>query len=639
MIIKHTSSPVITSGDMEVSKVEIDPNNADFIGLILRDKIYTDKILAPIREYITNAVDAHVESGVDKAVDVRITRNDSHEYIWSVRDYGTGLNEQDVRSIFFSYGSSTKRNSNSQMGLYGIGSKSFACYSESFNVISHFDGIRTHYCCVVGAGNQGVSVSNVYKVSEEPTTETGIEISADISKDYWKFHDKTQKFVENFLPNTKIQYTDFDGNVHVPKTPTLTYEKNGFVVNSYDSMYAGTYLSIRMGGVIYKTDHRVSVYNTFKHGLIVDVPIGRLTIPPSRESLDVSTNNDRVLKEIDAIIQEIYENDKQSLVVPKFGEYISDVRTSSQYEGVWCRYGLRDVFIDTSRFASSVHQKHKMYDEPIKPNANGKYIIYTFPEIRTYRSWVKRLEAVLTVDPDYSGYLSVFETSTVMTNYSKNTDTLDVSDCIFVDVKSLGLPKLVTTPKDKDDGPKEYVIYKDGDKDYATIDGHDENTDAKIYKDADWFKSEKLTRNQFMNRCIGWTNSNDDHVGHGQNNRFWTTGAKKMYDGLVELGFIEVGSQIYKDTLSLIAAREQKQNDIDQAQSRIKNVTFKIGVLPQVANAVGKNPSKLDRLKAMKTKIMAEDSPRKRILEQIENTYSYRSNLTRSDLRMILKMK
>jgi len=625
---------------MEDSKMEIDPNNSDFVALLLRNNIYTDKILAPIREITVNGVDANIESGSNETVQVKITY-ESGSYTWSCRDNGLGLSENDVRNIFGKIGASNKRHCNKQAGMFGLGSFSPFAVGDTYHVTSHHNGLKSIYCATLVAGDQAINVGRLYKVSEEPTTETGIEVSFDITKDYWKFHDKTKTFINNFLPETNVQYEDHNGEVHTPLQPILTYEKNGFVINAYDSKdyYNTEKVWIRMGGVVYNHNHKLVKYGTFKHQLIVDVPIGMLTIPPSRESLDVSANNDRVLKEIDDIILEIYENDKKSLTVPKFGEFVSGEKSGKTYESEWCKYNLFELFPDTEKLRRITSSNHKMYGDPIKPNANGKYIIYTFPEIRTVKSWIKRLEAVLTIDPDYSGCLAVFQTAKVMAELSKNTETLDVSDCIFVDVKSLGLPKLVTNPKDKDDGPTEYVIYKNGDKDYKTIDGLDEDNDSEIYKDAEWYKSEKLTRDQFLNRCIGWANTNDDRHGHGRDNRFWTTGAKKMYDGLVELGFIEINSKTYKDTMSLISSREQKQNDISQAQSRIKGVTFKIDVLQQVATAIGKNPSKLDRLKNIKAKILLEDSPRSRILKQIEDTYSYRTNLTRSDLRMILKMK
>lgn len=633
-------SPSMTSEGLDGVEMGVSKKNSDRLAFYLRDGIYDDKILAPIREYCMNGIDISIQCGSTEDVIVKIEKIDG-AYYWKVRDFGCGLSQNDIETVYGILGETTKEHDMEQAGAFGIGACSGHSYSDTFYVDSYFEGKKKSYAAVLGGNAKGVPIGKIYKINEEDTNETGIEVTLEITNDRYTFIEKTKTLINNFPPDTKIKFIDSDGTVHTPLTPSNSYIKNEYNIHSYggDIGYYGAVAKIRMGGVIYKSDHPISRNYNFKHNIVVDVPIGHLTIPISRESLEKTANNTKVLKEIDDIILEIYENDEKSLTVPKFGGYISNPKSSRNYEGTWCKYSLSDVFPDTNKLRSIVHHNHKMYDEAIKPNVNGKYIIYTFPEIRTYRSWVKRLEAVLTTDPDYSGYLAVFDTANVMANYSKNTETLDVSDCIFVDVKSLGLPKLVTTPKDKDNSPKEYVVYKHNDKNYYTIEALDEETDSEIYKDADWFKSDKLTRNQFHNRCVAYASSTDDRIGHGQDNNFWTVGAKKMYEGLVEVGFVEVDSQIYKDTISEIFVREAKKRDMDQAQSKVRNVTFKVGVLPQVANAVGKNISKLDRLTKVREMILKEDSPRSRILKQMEDSYSYNTNLTRSDLRMILKMK
>lgn len=111
---------------------------------VLRSKLYSDKILAPIREYSTNARDSHVEAGVEsEPIVVTLPTIISPEF--RVRDFGIGLNPDEIEKIYIKYGRSTKRNTNSQTGQLGLGCKSAFAYGDNFIVVSYKEGMRTTY--------------------------------------------------------------------------------------------------------------------------------------------------------------------------------------------------------------------------------------------------------------------------------------------------------------------------------------------------------------------------------------------------------------------------------------------------------------------------------------------------------------
>ena len=84
---------------------------------VLTQKIYTDTILAPMREWSTNAIDACIEAGVVPHFEVHVpTPADS---TFSVRDYGTGLSQEQILNLFTVVGASTKRDSNDYNGQFG----------------------------------------------------------------------------------------------------------------------------------------------------------------------------------------------------------------------------------------------------------------------------------------------------------------------------------------------------------------------------------------------------------------------------------------------------------------------------------------------------------------------------------------
>lgn len=106
-------------------------------------KIYVNPLEAAIREYVSNASDAHLEAGVTRPVELRVPCDE--DPVLEVTDYGNGLNMMEILGIYGNFGSSTKRNSDELIGGFGIGSKSGLAVSNCVEVISVKDGILNHF--------------------------------------------------------------------------------------------------------------------------------------------------------------------------------------------------------------------------------------------------------------------------------------------------------------------------------------------------------------------------------------------------------------------------------------------------------------------------------------------------------------
>jgi hypothetical protein len=90
---------------------------------ILSSGLYANKIRAIIRELSCNAVDSHVAAGkADVPFDVYLPT--ALEPFFRIRDYGTGLDHEQVTNIYTTYFESTKTGSNDFIGALGLGSKS-----------------------------------------------------------------------------------------------------------------------------------------------------------------------------------------------------------------------------------------------------------------------------------------------------------------------------------------------------------------------------------------------------------------------------------------------------------------------------------------------------------------------------------
>jgi hypothetical protein len=157
---------------------------------ILSSGLYANKIRAIVRELSCNAVDSHVAAGrADTPFDIHLPSQ--LEPWFAIRDYGTGLNHEQVTSIYTTYFESTKTNSNDFIGALGLGSKSPFSYTDNFTVTAIRDGVKGIYSAFINA--QGVP--SIAKMGEEETTEpSGVEVKFSVNDrwDFSKFQDEAR---------------------------------------------------------------------------------------------------------------------------------------------------------------------------------------------------------------------------------------------------------------------------------------------------------------------------------------------------------------------------------------------------------------------------------------------------------------
>jgi hypothetical protein len=163
---------------------------------ILRDQLYSNKVLAVLREYGSNAWDAHREVGKD-LVPIKVVLPTAIEASLTIRDYGPGMTEEEIFRVYTQYGASTKRGSNTSVGMLGIGSKSAFAYSDSFTITSFNGGKKRVYVAVLDETNVG----KVMKVHEEDSDETGIEVKVPVNvKDIPDFQREARGLFRFFPP-------------------------------------------------------------------------------------------------------------------------------------------------------------------------------------------------------------------------------------------------------------------------------------------------------------------------------------------------------------------------------------------------------------------------------------------------------
>lgn len=262
---------------------------------ILSNLIYKDKVLAVIRELSCNAYDAHIAAKNPAPFLVQVpTKLDP---VFAVEDFGVGLPHDKIGDIFWTYGSSTKTETNDQIGALGIGSKSpFAYTKSSFIVRSRFDGVETQYLCFIN--EKGTPDGSV--MHSQPTTEpNGVRVELGVrAEDVQAFHNRIVSFFKYWKVKPKLHGIDLNW---LKTTPMM--EGNGWWLEHSASDDFVKQAKAVMGNVAYPIAYSAignpsaALRFIASNAFIIDVPLGELAFAASREELSY---DDRTVKALEA---------------------------------------------------------------------------------------------------------------------------------------------------------------------------------------------------------------------------------------------------------------------------------------------------------------------------------------------------
>lgn len=216
---ENNNRSAIVSGSSSSTSFEISLKDSAHIMGILREGLYTDRILAVLREYSANAWDAHRAAGFPNLpIEVHIPTED--DPVLRIRDYGDGLSHEQMFSVFTQYGSSTKRDSDDVVGMLGIGSKSGFAYADTFTVVSYHGGMKRTYVAALDESEKGT----LSLLDERPCNETGLEIQVTSKPDdFYAWERRAKQLYKHFEPRPTI-------NVVLPEPPPEAMRLDGGMI-------------------------------------------------------------------------------------------------------------------------------------------------------------------------------------------------------------------------------------------------------------------------------------------------------------------------------------------------------------------------------------------------------------------------
>lgn len=335
--------------------------------------LYKDPQSAAIREYTANAFDSHTRAGQTLPVTVTLP---THELpIFTVEDFGVGMNREEIDNIYADYGASSKRKTNNEIGAFGFGAKSALGMANQFTLRSVKDGQLVNVLLRKSPdGHNSVTI-----LPAVPTDlPNGVKVSIPVdTKDIWSFHSKAKEVFRFVNPDRLLVDGVRPTTYHA--TTDLVFAKDGFM-----GYFARTGHShhVVMGGVGYALStedinasaERIGIklqptfYGT---SFVLVVPVGSVSLTPNRESLRFEDTTKDVLDKalgqlVDAITAkaqaEIDAIEDRSEVVRAVKEWNDAIGLQLQWKGEDVLYrvessdGIAKVYKNTSWDRNRTHR-------------------------------------------------------------------------------------------------------------------------------------------------------------------------------------------------------------------------------------------------------------------------------------------
>ena len=220
---------------------------------LLADGLYSDKVMACVREIICNAYDAHIEAGVDKPIEITLTKTEL-----TIRDFGRGIPDDKIVDNYGTYCFSTKADDDRQIGGLGLGSKAPFAYAEQFTVTSCHNGVKSIYVMHIGDETSD-GLPAIKPILSVPTDETGLAVTVMLKSDSdcGEFHAKILQVVKR-----GGMFATLNGEpIARPCYDAIKREGVGLVSDGLIGIYHGARNYVLFGNILYPLEDKPEYYN------------------------------------------------------------------------------------------------------------------------------------------------------------------------------------------------------------------------------------------------------------------------------------------------------------------------------------------------------------------------------------------
>jgi len=339
---KQTEAHILQEGGtQETVKMSLDLDSAQVLMQMLSKNLYSDAIGSTIRECASNALDSHRRAGSDKPIVVSFKRNTQADtYEFAVQDFGIGLDADDVVNIISKYGKSTKRDSNTELGMMGLGFKAPLAYSSSFYFVARKNGMERKYMMYEGEDTNSIDL--LYEI---PTTEeNGVKVIVPVS--YYDRHTYVKKIQEQLAYFDNV-YFDVDpfGSSIVPNDFTI-YRGEHF---QYSELATNTDMHLCLDNVSYPIDWEKLGIDRIGIKLALRFSLSDGLFPtPNREAIRYTKEaKETILKKIETVANIFMEKFNESITSNSDIKAIMELYTrNNKYLKAWYNKSGENYEID-----------------------------------------------------------------------------------------------------------------------------------------------------------------------------------------------------------------------------------------------------------------------------------------------------
>ena len=324
---KQTEAHILQEGTtQETVKMSLDLDSAQVLMQMLSKNLYSDSIGSTIRECASNALDSHRRAGSDKPIIVsfkRAAKADTFEF--AVEDFGIGLDADDVVNIISKYGKSTKRDSNTELGMMGLGFKAPLAYSSSFYFIARKNGVERNYMMYEGEDTNSIDL-----LYEKSTTEgNGVKVIVPVN--YYDRHHFTSKIKEQLAYFDSV-YFDVDNSIGYAVDNNFTIHRAEHY--QYSSLALNNDMHLCLDNVSYPIDWEKLGIDRIHMKIALRFSLSDGLFPtPNREAIRYTQEaKQTILKKIETVA---------NVFMDKYNENITekaDIKSIMEFHGSYNRY-------------------------------------------------------------------------------------------------------------------------------------------------------------------------------------------------------------------------------------------------------------------------------------------------------------
>lgn len=365
MIVEHESTAVnkteITS---DTFGIEVSP----LLYKLMYTHLYEDKEKIVIQELAANALDAHKAAGIeDTPIHIQLPSVVNPELV--ISDFGTGMSEEFVRTLYTTYGASSKRADNEAIGGFGYGSKSPFAISDAFTVKTTQDGTTTTIACFLDNGLPSFSIFTNESTGAPSGTTITIPVSDTVIQDRLKEKAKFLFLLWETKPSiVGLETQDNTDKDLIEKHDHFWYVCESVFKQSYDFRLLSSSVRVAVGPFIYNIP--VNALNVIKEeenyknleglystvsgtkqnaSVVLGFAVGELELSPSREHIEDTPKNIETIKDKLAQVNKILSRGSVQVTTDTLGQLADLIKT----KGHKCKKGIMR-FIDTQHVVDFV---------------------------------------------------------------------------------------------------------------------------------------------------------------------------------------------------------------------------------------------------------------------------------------------